>query len=241
MFEVFNKIISSSLSMAFLGVLSWSAAYSYGWAQSYYYGFPWWYVEVGASNVARSLVYVLYVTFIIFVTYLIGVFLLIKTKPFLSLSCIRLVRAAIIFLVGLLPILIISTLLIGKISQKALLIYLGLVFVLTCLFHNAINRHLSSINLREIMHFFQDHKSYVLLSTYLYFVFFAFVIGYLKPCFKSQFDMLEVNDKMYYVLAKYHKTFILSKELVDNGNFYLYELNPNELGHIQIVSINKSF
>ncbi|MCL7721170.1 hypothetical protein OYG07_08920 [Actinobacillus pleuropneumoniae] len=47
---------------------------------------------------------------------------------------------------------------------------------------------------------------------------------------------------MYYVLAKYNKTFILSKELkIDNDEFYLYELNPNQLGHIQIVDAHHPF
>ncbi|SUU53854.1 Uncharacterised protein [Actinobacillus pleuropneumoniae] len=53
MLGVINKIVSSSLSMAFLGVLSWSAAYSYGWGQACFYGFPLWYVDVGAGNVAQ--------------------------------------------------------------------------------------------------------------------------------------------------------------------------------------------
>ncbi|VTR56167.1 Uncharacterised protein [Actinobacillus pleuropneumoniae] len=54
--------------------------------------------------------------------------------------------------------------------------------------------------------------------------------------------MIEINAQMYYVLAKYNKTFILSKELkIDNDEFYLYELNPNQLGHIQIVDAHHPF
>ncbi len=55
MLKILNKLLSSSISMAFLVILGWSVAYSYGWGQSYFYGFPWWYVDVGTSNVARSL------------------------------------------------------------------------------------------------------------------------------------------------------------------------------------------
>ncbi|TYB22367.1 hypothetical protein FXB85_09465 [Aggregatibacter actinomycetemcomitans] len=49
MFKTLSKLISSSISMAFLVVLGWSTAYAYGWGQSYFYGFPWWYVDVGVK------------------------------------------------------------------------------------------------------------------------------------------------------------------------------------------------
>ncbi|MCT8715617.1 hypothetical protein KZ375_09780, partial [Glaesserella parasuis] len=76
MLKIANKFISSSISMAFWGVTGWSVAYAYGWGQSYFYGFPWWYVDVGISNVARSLGYVLWNTAILFLTYLIGLYIL---------------------------------------------------------------------------------------------------------------------------------------------------------------------
>lgn len=105
-----------------------------------------------------------------------------------------------------------------------------------------INRHISNINIYSAIQFFQSHKSNVLIFTYVYFVIFAFMVGYLRPHFKTRFDMIEINAQMYYVLAKYNKTFILSKELkIDNDEFYLYELNPNQLGHIQIVDAHHPF
>lgn len=36
MLKIANKFISSSISMAFLGVTGWSVAYAYGWGQSYF-------------------------------------------------------------------------------------------------------------------------------------------------------------------------------------------------------------
>ncbi|WGE41922.1 hypothetical protein NYR75_09120 [Actinobacillus equuli subsp. haemolyticus] len=242
MLRIINKIVSSSLSMAFLGALSWSAAYSYGWAQAYFYGFSWWYVDVGAGNVARSLGYVLYVTLILCSTYLIGLFLLVKAKPYLSHSCIKMVRAGILCAVTFLPILIVSTLITGKIYQLAVLSYFGTVLLFTLLFWNPINRHIGNINIHTAINFVQSHKNYVMIFTYAYFVLFAFLVGYLRPHFKTRFDMLEVDHNMYYVLAKYNKTFILSKELkIDNDDFYLYELIPNQLGHVQMVCINHPF
>ncbi|WGE89199.1 hypothetical protein [Actinobacillus arthritidis] len=241
MLGIINKIVSSSLSMAFLGVLSWSATYSYGWAQAYFYGFPLWYVDIGAGNVARSLGYVLYVTLILCSTYLIGLFLLIKAKPFLSVSCVKLVRAGILCAIASLPILIISTLLTGKIHQNSIIAYCCVVVLFILIFRHSITRHISNINIHTAINFFQSHKSYVLMFTYAYFVLFAFMVGYLRPHFKTRFDMIEVNNTMYYILAKYNKTFILSKELkLDNDEFYLYELNPNQLGHIHMIDINHS-
>ncbi|VEI48198.1 Uncharacterised protein [Actinobacillus equuli] len=64
----------------------------------------WWYVDVGAGNVARSLGYVLYVTLILCSTYLIGLFLLVKAKPYLSQACIKMVRAGVLCAVTFLPI-----------------------------------------------------------------------------------------------------------------------------------------
>lgn len=242
MLGVINKIVSSSLSMAFLGVLSWSAAYSYGWGQACFYGFPLWYVDVGAGNVARSLGYVFYVTAVLCTTYLIGLLLLTKAKPFLSESCIKLVRATILCALATLPILIISTLLNGKIYQQAVISYFCAVLLFIIALRNVINRHISNINIYSAIQFFQSHKSNVLIFTYVYFVIFAFMVGYLRPHFKTRFDMIEINAQMYYMLAKYNKTFILSKELkIDNDEFYLYELNPNQLGHIQIVDAHHPF
>ena len=68
MLKTLSKVISSSISMAFLVVLGWSVAYAYGWGQSYFYGFPWWYVDVGSGNVARSLGYVIWATIILLIS-----------------------------------------------------------------------------------------------------------------------------------------------------------------------------
>lgn len=242
MLNIINKIASSSLSMAFLGVLSWSAAYSYGWAQAHFYGYPWWYVDICAASLARSLGYVLFVTLMLCSTYLVGLFLLLKVKPFLSQSCIKLVRAGVLCAVTFLPILIISTLITGKIYQPAATTYVSIVLLFALFFRNPINRHISNINIHTVIGFFQSHKNHVLIFTYIYFVLFAFIIGYLRPQFKTRFDMIEIDTKMYYVLAKYNRTFILSKELkMDNDDFYLYELVPNQLKHIQIVCISQPF
>ncbi|SUT88202.1 Uncharacterised protein [Actinobacillus ureae] len=175
-------------------------------------------------------------------TYLIGLYLLVKAKPYLSNSCIKMVRASILCAVTFLPILIVTVLITGKIYQLSVISYFGTVLVSILLFRNPINRHISSINVHTAINFVQNHKNYVMIFTYAYFVLFAFLVGYLRPNFKTRFDMLEVEHNMYYVLAKYNKTFVLSKELkIDNDDFCLYELVPNQLGHVQMVCINHPF
>ncbi|WP_157073966.1 hypothetical protein [Moraxella oblonga] len=42
-----NKFVASSVSMAYLAVLSWATAYAYGWGQAVYHGYPWWHVVQG--------------------------------------------------------------------------------------------------------------------------------------------------------------------------------------------------
>ncbi|WP_167509581.1 hypothetical protein [Actinobacillus vicugnae] len=244
MLKIINKIVSSSLSisMAFLGVLSWSVAYSYGWATACFYGFSWWYVDIGADNVARSLGYVITVTLVLCLTYLIGLCLLVKIKPYLSDGCVKFVRATVLCAVVFLPILIVSTLMTGEIFQLMVIVYVATVLFFSLLFSRPINRHISNINVYTAINFFQNHKNHVMIFTYVYFVLFAFLVGYLRPHFKTRFDMIEVEQKMYYVLTKYHKTFILAEELKsDNDDFYLYELIPNQLGHIKMVNKNYPF
>lgn len=226
--------------MAFLIVLSWSAAYTYGWGQAYYYGFPWWYVDVGVDNVARSLSYVLYVTLWLFAAYLIGLLLLTKVKPFLSLSCVKFLRALIIVAVLWLYLLIGSVLLTGKITPQIGVGYVVVVICSTVIFQSPINQHIQSLHLANMLRLMYHYKNYVLLSTYLYFVIFAFLTGYFRPYFKTGFDQLEIAHKMYYVLAKYNKTFVLAEEVKrDNEHFYLYEISPNHLNHIQVVTLNR--
>ncbi|VEI48197.1 Uncharacterised protein [Actinobacillus equuli] len=121
---------------------------------------------------------------------------------------------------NLLTYLIVTVLITGKIYQLSVIAYFCTVLGSTLLFRNPINRHISNINVHTAINFVQSHKNYVMISTYAYFVLFAFLVGYLRPNFKTRFDMLEVDHKMYYVLAKYNKTFILSEELrIDNDDF----------------------
>ncbi|WP_032997213.1 hypothetical protein [Aggregatibacter actinomycetemcomitans] len=238
MFKTLSKLISSSISMAFLVVLGWSTAYAYGWGQSYFYGFPWWYVYVGTGNVARSFGYVIWVSIILLSTYLIGLFGLKKTQPYMTDACLSLLRTYILCTVFLIPGVIGYILTVGKISYLFILTYIIITFIVTLLFKHYIRKHISTISLNTTITFLYRNKSYVMLSTYCYFVICAFIVGYSRPHFKTVFDSLEIEGRAYYVLAKYSDTFILAKSIHStNGNFYLYKIDPNSLCHVQVINM----
>lgn len=238
MLKILNKLLSSSISMAFLVILGWSVAYSYGWGQSYFYGFPWWYVDVGTSNVARSLAYVIWATSILIVAYLFGVFGLTKAKRIMSENCISLLRAYILCSIFFVPVLIGFILLIGKVNYIFCLGYVILTFGFTLVSKNYIREHINNISIKVVVNFLYRNKNYVMLFTYCYFVLFAFMMGYFRPNFKITFDVLDVQEQPYYVLAKYSDTFILSKSIYSNdGDFYIYKISPNSLCHIKVVNV----
>ncbi|ACS97026.1 hypothetical protein NJ8700_02930 [Aggregatibacter aphrophilus NJ8700] len=240
MLKTLSKVISSSISMAFLVVLGWSVAYAYGWGQSYFYGFPWWYVDVGSGNVARSLGYVIWATIILLLTYLIGLFGLKKVKPYMSERCVNLLRTYILCTIFFIPIPVACILLVGKLNSIFAIVYIITTFIFTLLFKNYFRNHISTISIHVVIRFFHRNKSYVMLFMYCYFVIFGFIMGYVRPNFKIIFDSMEVEKQSYYVLAKYSDTFILSRSIrATNGDFYIYKMNPNSICHIKVVDIRK--
>ncbi len=62
--------------MAYLICLGWSIACVCGWARAYYYGYSWELVEVGTSNIARSLGYICLFLIIITIFYSCGMYVL---------------------------------------------------------------------------------------------------------------------------------------------------------------------
>ncbi|MFW3379067.1 hypothetical protein ACN9NO_06895 [Glaesserella parasuis] len=241
MLKIANKFIFSSISMAFLGVTGWSVAYAYGWGQSYFYGFPWWYVDVGISNVARSLGYVLWNTAILFLTYLIGLYILIKAKKYMPEPYIQFLRAYILICIGLSPLLFGYITSIGRCNTYVGLGYLLLILLFTLIFKNYINHNIPSISVKATMQFLYKNQVYIIICAYCCFVMFAFITGYIRPNFKNTFDIIDIDHKTYYILAKYSDTFILANEIhANNDNFYIYKLSPNSLFHIKVVKVSTS-
>ncbi|UXM97614.1 hypothetical protein [Aggregatibacter actinomycetemcomitans] len=241
MLKTLSKLISSSISMAFLVVLGWSVAYGYGWGQSYFYGFPWWYVDVGTGNVARSFGYVIWVSIILLATYLVGLFGLKKARPFMTDYCMNLLRTYILCNVFFIPVILGYILTVGKVNYLFAIFYIGITFTFTLLFKNYIHKHIDTISINTTLAFLYKNKIYVMLATYCYFVICAFIVGYSRPHFKTVFDSLEIEGKAYYVLAKYSDTFILAKSTrATNDSFYLYKMNINFLCRVRVVNTHNA-
>lgn len=239
MLKVLNKFISSSISMALLGVTGWSVAYAYGWGQSYFYGFPWWYVDIGTSNVARSLGYVIWATSILLVIYLIGLFCLSKAKKIMSDAHFELLRAYILIAILLSPLLLGCIALIGDCNYYVIGIYIVLIFFFTLIFKSKIKQYIPNISIRTVLRFLYKNQNYIILGSYTYLVLFAFVMGYVRPNFKTAFDTIDINNKSYYVLAKYSDTFVLANNIDKNQeHFYIYKLSPNSLYHINVLEVS---
>lgn len=236
--KIGNSIISS-VSMAFLAILSWSVAYTYEWGRSYYYGYPWWYVDVNTGNIARSLGYVLFATFILLIISYFNLFLVRKIKPFLNKSYFNLLRAFVLSGILWLPILMSSFILMGKLHSSFIISYTVLVVVFTAIFkqyiENYLESHFENRSRRQIMRYIEKNQNHIMIFLYSYFVLSAFIMGYSKPHFTQRFDMLEVNHKFYYVLAKYDDAIILSENVKqDYDNFYIYRSSNGKLAHLKV-------
>lgn len=234
-----GNMIISSVSMAFMVILSWSIAYAYEWGRSYYYGYPWWYVEINTGNIARSIGYVLFATLTLLLFSVFSLFLVRKIKPFLNKFYLNLFRAFVLSAILWLPIVMSSFILIGKLHSSFIISYAILVIVFTVIFkeyiEDALENYFENANYRTITRYLNRMQNYIMIFLYSYFVLIAFLLGYAKPHFTYHFDMLEVNHKMYYVLAKYDDAIILSKDVKqDRKNFYIYRTSTSKLAHLKV-------
>lgn len=234
MLKNIGNVVISSMSMAFLVILSWSVAYAYGWGQAFYYGYSWWYVEVSKSNIARSIGYVLLSTLMILGFSGVSFLLVRLVKPFLSGRCLNILRSFVISAVLQLPLLFVCVLSIGSVYLFLLVAYIGLVLISTFLLRNYVEKYVTSLNPKKLWEKLMQFPHYVLTFLYVYFVLSAFLIGYVRPYFLTRFDMLEVNRQFYYILAKYDDSLILSADIHrDKENFYLYRPSNHFLLHIK--------
>ncbi|MGX3047137.1 hypothetical protein ACWIUH_04725 [Ursidibacter arcticus] len=230
-----SHIIISSISMAFLVMLSWSIAYAYGWGQSCFYGYPIWYVDISTSNIARSIGYVLSVTFILLVISLVSLWIICKLKPFISERFLIILLSFILGAILWFPILIISVITISRLDIIVIFIHLSLAIISAKLLIPNVSNKIQGFNRKEIFIFLKKRQHYIIIYTYVYFVLAAFIVGCLKPYFTNKFDMLEVNHKMYYVIAKYDDSIVLSENIKkDKENFYIYRISLKSLMHLKV-------
>ncbi|MBE2894960.1 hypothetical protein [Spirabiliibacterium falconis] len=216
-----DKLINSSILATFFIGLGWSVAYVYGWAQSYYYGYPWELVDVGIANIARSIGYVLFLSFIAAILYLLGLACLLFVKPHLPSVAVKVLRTFIFCTILSAPILIQIFLFMHRINYLFIGLYLSCALSLSIIFRNK----LKSINNTALLTAIQKRKLnmvYTALFCYCYFVISAFMVGYYRPLFRVEYPVLTLAQKRYYVLAKSDDKLILTRSLEhENTTFYL--------------------
>ncbi|KLT73720.1 hypothetical protein PL75_01900 [Neisseria arctica] len=212
MITQFNKLIHSSI---FITVLCWGTAYTYGWGTALTYGYPWWYIEVGGSNIATSLAYVLVMTILLAIGYFIGLYLMrnaISRKLTLIGSIRILTILSILFLVSMAGMYIF----IGRPPLYFFLLYLCLAITLPCVFHRA--GTLFSIDYR---HFKKSESFIFTLMGFLviYFLSFAFIIGLVRPYLYTDYAVIHYEGKPYYILKVNNNDYILAEKLYRNDSF----------------------
>lgn len=230
-------IKNSSVFIAYMGCLGWGSAYFYGWGCSHYYGFPWWYVGVGTDNIARSLFYAFSLMIIFCVTWGVGLllFFIVKQKTHIKdLGVLRLFFALILFFI---PVVIEFSIL-----NEAFLWNLIWIFILTAILVTFVIRFYSksiSINCFYQLSWIRQHCLVLIMSGFIvYFWGFSFLVGVYKPQLKKEYEMIHYNSEWYYVLARHHDSFILSKSFTENNNrFVIFRPQAGESYEISLVKV----
>ncbi|EDL7212756.1 TPA: hypothetical protein ACS988_004993, partial [Salmonella enterica subsp. enterica serovar Typhimurium] len=77
----------------------------------------------------------------------------------------------------------------------------------------------------------------VMLGFIIYFFIFSFFVGIYKPQLKKEYEMILYDGGWYYVLARYHDSFILSKSFTKNNNRFII-FRPED-GHSYEITLVK--
>lgn len=239
MLNNFNKFIASSISMAYLAVLSWATAYAYGWGQAIYHGYPWWHVVQGGSMIARSLAYVCVVSIILVAGYLIAFWIfrfIKKAVGILQQSGLTyhfgFLKVFILLMVVSTPIVLLLYFYVGILSSYRLTGFLLSALLISLIFHKVGKSINFSISLKDLV---SNEKYYQLFMGFIfvYVVISAFTIGYLRSAFFVGYDMIRVDNQYYYILAiNGDEDFILGKKIKNNDCFVFF--NRKTLHHYDI-------
>ena len=214
-----SMLKNSSLFIAYMGCLGWDSAYFYGWGVSFYYGFPWWVVSTGIDDVARSLFHAVTIMITLLFSWGIGVlfFLGVKNKiNMYELSSFRLFLAVFLLFI---PIVIEFSVLKKHLALKLLLLSLVVSVIITVIIR--MYGHRVSASCFSQSAFIKKHLIEIcFVSFVIYFWVFSFSVGFYKPQFKKEYEMINHNDGWYYILARYDASLVLSKSFKSgNGRF----------------------
>ncbi|UOO82837.1 hypothetical protein LVJ83_05090 [Uruburuella testudinis] len=229
-----NKLVTSSVSMAFLAITSWATAYSYGWGQAAYYGYPWWHVEVGRSNIARSIAYVGVVSLTLLVSYILGYVLLCavkKTQLFTNVGCLRIFVLISVFFA---PVALGFYIFAGHLPLYLWSGYLLFGLAVSIIFHRKGNLFTLDFGRHKNK---EQYSLAFLIFIFLYFSGLAYGIGWLRPYFRTTYDVVTFNQRSYYLLASNSDTYILAEKIKHNQKFVFFNYKTLMGYEINVVNI----
>lgn len=215
-----NSILrNSSLFIAYMGCLGWGSAYFYGWGISFYYGFPWWVVSAGIDDVARSLFHAVTIMITLLISWGTGVLFFLGVKNSINmheLSFFRLFLAVFLFFI---PIVIEFSVLKKHLILKLILFSLVTSFIIALIIR--VYGHRFSVSCLSQSMFIKKHTFEICLIGFIVYLWiFSFSVGFYKPQFKKEYEMMNHNDGWYYILARYDTSLVLSKSFKSgNGRF----------------------
>ncbi|EED7773054.1 hypothetical protein ACX46_004914, partial [Salmonella enterica subsp. houtenae] len=78
----------------------------------------------------------------------------------------------------------------------------------------------------------------IMVGFIMYFWSFSFFVGIYKPQLKKEYEMILYDGGWYYVLARYHDSFILSKSFTKNNNrFIIFRPEDGRSYEIALVKV----
>lgn len=230
-----NKLIkNSSLFVAYMGCLGWGSAYFYGWGISFYYGYPWWVVSAGMDDVARSLLYAVTVMGIFLLGWGIGVAFFISVKQRSNMQELSFSRLFLAIFLLFTPIIIEFSILKKDIAIKltvfSVIVAAAITFVVRGyghLFHSLLYCKTSSfvnIEWNSIWHGFN------------LFWMFSLVVGWYKPQFRKEYEMVRYKNEWHYILARYNSNLVLSKSFRSGSRRFII-FSPEKNSAYEINSV----
>lgn len=78
----------------------------------------------------------------------------------------------------------------------------------------------------------------IMVGFIIYFWLFSFFVGLYKPQLKKEYEMILYDGGWYYVLARYHDSFVLSKSFTkDNNRFIIFRPEDGRSYEIALVKV----
>lgn len=233
-----NKIINSSFSLAFFTLVSFAAAYCYGWGQALFHGYPWWHVEIGNATMARSLAYVFVISVLLFFCYVLGYSLINKVFKLHYFQHLGWLRVIVLVSVFTIPVILTFYVFTGIVPIYISIAYVLVTALSVLVFQKKWNDRKLDLDFRKMI--LRGNLHIFNLFIFLYFSLLALNIGYLRADLRSTYDYIEIDDQKYYILStNSDNAYIMGKKLKDNDSFIFFNRNDQSYYRTYIENFSK--